>query len=62
MNNSLLRDSANCYIAKIKLVYAVSSIKEAVKHLFVVGPLKHQEDSCKEESSRIFDKRKLESI
>jgi len=44
----------------MKLVYAVSSIKETVNHLFVVGPLKHQEDSCKEESSRIFDKRKLE--
>jgi len=45
----------------MKQVYAVSSINEAVNHLFVVGPLEHQEDSRNKESSRIVEKRKLEN-
>ena len=61
VDNSLLRDSADLQIVEMKQVYAVSSINEAVNHLFVVGPLEHQEDSRNKESSRIVEKRKLEN-
>jgi len=43
----------------MKLAYAVSCIKEAVKHLFVVRLLEHQEDCSKENSGRTEEKRKL---
>ena len=44
----------------MKPVYPVISINEAVNHLFVPGPLKHQEDSNKKTSSRMVLNRKLE--
>jgi len=34
-------------------------IKEAIKHLFVVSSLEHQEESSKENRRRIGEKRKL---
>jgi hypothetical protein len=43
----------------MKHIYAISSINEAVKHLFVVSTMEHQEKSSKENSSRIEEKRIL---
>jgi len=60
VDNSLLRETANFWIIKMKLVYPVSSIKDAVNHLLLVGPLKHQEDSSKKKCSRIAGKSKFE--
>ena len=57
--NSLMRASVNFQLANTKLVNAVSSINEAVRHLFVVSPLEHQEECRKENNSRIEGKRKL---
>jgi len=43
VDDSLLRDPANCLIAKTKLFFAFSLIKEAVNRFIVVSPLEHQE-------------------